>query len=416
VTPGLVLLAAALAAGLPAAPEDAAEGRAAEAPPAVPADAATVGRVVLFDDVEVFLAIGADSAAAEGEAERVRGVLRDAASARRRGSTLRLAERDGAGLLLVDSVEVLSLHAENRVDPASSPLANALALEEALRRAQERDAATTWSEDELLLRLLLGIVFPISLLAVLRLTRLAVTRWERSWRRTARRWLDREAERRGVEAGRGPGRAVVRVVAGVVRFGAFGGTVVAMSLVWFALFPQTRELAGALLAALVEPFLALLGGTARGGLHLVYSAAVFLLAARASAWIGRRQAEGAGLLGDPLLAFPLRLCAWVLAVFLVLLPYPGAPRVLGVGLLLLALLGALVAARPLIEEIAAGLYVHAHYDLREGRVLRIDDVPGAVVGARLTHLEVARDDGRHSIPYSRILRADVTYGGGTTGS
>lgn len=371
---------------------------------------ALVTRPVLWDGVPVFVAVGPDSAAADREAERVSRVLRDLESAVTLGGTLRLEERGGAGFVRVDSLVALRVGLENRVDTTSTPLANALALQEEMLRSWQRSRAHTWSEDELLLRLLLGIVFPISLLALLRMTRLAMTRWERAWRRSARHWLDRQAERRGAEPGHKTGRNIVRIVAGVMRLSVFTLAVVAMSLLWFALFPQTRPLAVALLSGFVAPFLDLLGGTARGGLHLVYSALVFLAAVRANAWIGRRRASGFGLLSDPLLAFPLRLATWVVAVFLVLLPYPGAPRLLGVGLVLLVLLGGLVAARPLIEEIAAGLYVHAHYDLRRGRPVRIDGASGVVVSSGLTHLEVAREDGRHSIPYSRVLGADVNVG------
>ena len=115
---------------------------------------------------------GADSAAAKVEAAKVTRALAALQARRTRPGTVRLEERDGAGLVLIDSLVALEVRPVNRVDSTVSPLANALRLRERAVAAPLVDQR--WAEEELLLRLLLGVVYPVSLLVLLRLIRFGV--------------------------------------------------------------------------------------------------------------------------------------------------------------------------------------------------------------------------------------------------
>lgn len=115
-----------------------------------------------------------------------------------------------------------------------------------------------------------------------------------------------------------------------------------------------------------------------------------------------------GMLADPVIYFPLRLVIWIVALFFILFPYPGAPRLFAVGVLLIVLLAALLAMRPLIEEIAAGIYLNSTHALKSGDRLTLNDTAYVVVALGLLQLHVMRDDKQHWIPYSRILKADLT--------
>jgi small-conductance mechanosensitive channel len=370
---------------------------------------------VLLDSVEVFMALGTDSIAARAEVERVASILNELRAHAATPEKIRWHERNNTGIILLDSLEVLAVRHENRITPELSPLANALAIrEQILARPAPPTTETGWGEEELLLRLLLGVVYPFSLLVILRLTRTGIRRWEREWRSAALQWLNRIAERRGLSEKDFHGRRLINFLTGVERLVIYGAAAILLSFGWFALFPQTQPLATSLLARIIGPIIDLIGGTARGILLLGYSAMVVLLAY----WITRRLSQqrrmknAPAMLNDPVIYFPLRLVIWLVALFLILFPYPGAPRLFAVGVLLIVLLAALIALRPLIEEIAAGIYLNSTHALKTGDQLTIDGKPYVVVAPGLIHLAVVCDGESHWLPYSKILKADVTIRSG----
>jgi hypothetical protein len=371
------------------------------------------GRValpVMLDSVEVYTALGADSIAVRAEVERVGTILNELRAHAATPEKIRLRERNNFGIILLDSLEVLVVRHENRVDSELSPLANALAIHEQILAvpavAQEKAA---WNEEQLLLRLLLGVIYPFSLLVVLRMTRTGIRRWERDWRSAALQWLSRLAERRGLSEEDMQAKRIINFLTGLERLVLYGMVFILISFTWFALFPQTQPLATSLLARIIGPVLDLIGGTAQGVLLLGYSVLVILLAYWVTHRLSqRRRLDNApAILIDPVIYFPLRVVIWIVALFLILFPYPGAPRLFAIGVLLIVLLAALIALRPLIEEIAAGIYLNSTYALKTGDRLTIDGAPCVVVAPGLVHLYVIRDQENHWLPYTKILKADV---------
>ncbi len=363
----------------------------------------------LLDSVEVYLALGVDSAAARAEAQRVENVLLELRAHAATPERLRLRERESAGILMLDTTAVLIVRPENRVDWQLSPLANAVLIREQVLAAPP-PPASGWDEEDLLLRLLLGVIYPFSLLVVLRMTRLGVLHWERNWRGAALRWLRQMAARRGLSEKDFQAQRIVNFLTGVERLVLYSAIVILISFGWFALFPQTQPLATALLARIIGPLLELIGGTARGVLLLAYSVLVVLLAFWATRHLSqrRRLENPPPLLADPVIYFPLRIVIWIVALFLILFPYPGAPRLFAVGVLLIALLATLMALRPLVEEIATGIYFNSTHALKAGDQLTVEGVVYTVVAPGLVHLEVLRADRRHWLPYSKILKAEHT--------
>jgi hypothetical protein len=362
---------------------------------------------VFLDGALVYVALGGDSAGAIAEVGRLKRVLDSLRVHLDDPSRLRLREHGGTGFLLLDTSAVVVVRPENRADTASSPLANALVLREQLLGKRPPPAAL-WDEEELLLRLLLGVLYPFLLLVVLRLVRTGVRRWERRWRGAVGRWLDELAARRGLSPQDIQGRKVVRLLVALERLALYGGAVLLISFGWFALFPQTRPLATALLAQIIAPLVSLIGLTARSALLLGYTALVVLVARKVTAHLARQRRQGTlpALLTDPVIYFPLRAGIWIAAVFLILFPYPGAPRFFAVGMVLLVLLTALVALRPVIEEVAAGIYLEAAYALKKGDRLTLEGTPCTVVDQGLVHLRIARNGVESWVPYSRILKAE----------
>ena len=370
---------------------------------------------VMLARVEVFVAIGADSIAARAEIERVVSILNELRAHAATPEKIRWRERDNTGIILLDSLEVLAVRHENRINPELSPLANALSIrDQILVKPTPPTTEAGWGEEELLLRLLLGVVYPFSLLVILRLTRTGIRRWERGWRSAALQWLNRLAERRGLSEKDFHSRRLINFLTGLERLVIYGAAALLLSFGWFALFPQTQPLAAALLARIIGPLIDLIGGTARGVLLLGYSALVVLLAY----WITRRLSQqrrmknAPAMLNDPVIYFPLRLVIWLVALFLILFPYPGAPRLFAVGVLLIVLLSALIALRPLIEEIAAGIYLNSTHALKTGDQLTVNGKPYVVMAPGLIHLTVAGDGENHWLPYSKILKADLTVRSG----
>jgi hypothetical protein len=365
---------------------------------------------VVLDSVEVFMAVTTDSVAARAEVKRVEMVLSELRAIAKNSERIRLRERDGAGIILLDTLEVLVVRPENRIDPTLSPLANALTIRDQILAVPPPPTEAAWDEEELLLRLLLGVIYPFSLLVVLRMTRVGIRRWEREWRSAALQWLNRLAERRGLSESAIQGKRIINLLTGIERLLLYSTAFIFISFTWFALFPQTQALATSLLSRIIGPALDLLGGTARGVLLLGYTALVVLLAY----WWTRRLSQqrnsntAPAILSDPVVYFPLRIGIWIVALFFILFPYSGAPRLFAVGVLLITLLAALIAMRPLIEEIAAGLYINSTYALKTGDQLTVGGVPYIAVAPGLIHLHVLHNDESHWIPYSKILKAEVT--------
>ena len=394
--------AATRAQALPAA--GAAPGLAADAP-AIPARRAPVR----LDGLTVFWATAPDSAAAASAADSILAGLLDCRARLRDLERLTVAEQDAGALLRLDAQTVLVLRPENRVDEQRSPLANALALRRQLvlplLTAGER------GEEELALRLFLGVVFPLLLLVVLRTTRYGLRRWERRWRHSLREGLMTLAKRRRLDLPPERIHGILRAVTGLERLVTFGLIATLVAFLWFALFPETRPLALTLLNRGLGPLLDLLGATARGVLGLLYTLFVLALAILANRWLAGRWRRGsADPLGDPALHIPLRTGVWLLAIFLMLFPYAGAPRLFAVILLLLVILVALIAMRPVGEEIACGLYLNATHALRAGDRLRLteDDETLEVLHLGLAQVQVRCEEGERWVPYSRMLKAKLT--------
>lgn len=371
---------------------------------------ARVALPVMLDSIEVYVALGADSSAARAEAGRVEEILAELRATALTPEKILLRERNSAGIIFVDTLEALIVRHENRVYPELSPLANAMAIRDQILAVSAPPADSPWDEEELLLRLLLGVVYPFSLLVVLRLTRTGIVRWERNWRSAALLWLTRLAERRGLSEKDIRGKKIINLLTGIERLVLYGAATILISFGWFALFPQTQLLAASLLNRVIGPIIDLIGGTARGVLLLGYSVVVVLLAYWLTRQISqrRRLSIAPNILADPVIYFPLRIGIWIVALFLILFPYPGAPRLFAVGVLLITLLAALIALRPLIEEIAAGIYINSTYALKTGDQLNVDGTPYVIVAPGLIHLYAVRDETKHWLPYSKILKADLT--------
>jgi len=366
---------------------------------------------VLLDRVEVYRAVAGDSAAARAEVARVENILAELRAHAGEPERIRLRERDLAGILLLDNTEVLAVKMENRAYPELSPLANALALREQVLAAAPRLPAEARSgEEELLLRLLLGIIYPVLLLVVLRMTRFGLYKWERNWRKAALQWMIRFAGRSGLSARDIQARRIISLLSGIERLVVYSLVTILISFAWFALFPQTQALAKDVLNAVIGPALSIIGGTAWALVLILYTLAVFFFTYWLTRQLSRRRSQNTlpGILKDPLVYFVLRIGLWILALFLVLFPYPGVPRLFAVGLLFLSLLAALIALRPLIEEIASGIYFNNIYSLKPGDRLTVDGVPYQVQKPGLIHLRVLRDKKKHWLPYSKILKADLT--------
>lgn len=368
---------------------------------------------VLLDSIEVYVAVGTDSIATAAEASRVEKILSElrlhAATPER--IWLRESRRDGASLILLDSLEVLEIRHENRVDPELSPLANALVLhKQILALPKPPPQETAWNEEELLLRLLLGIVYPFLLLVILRLTRLGILRWEKNWRSAAFDWLAQFAQRRGESETEAQGQRVINFLTGIERLVLYGLALIVISFGWFAMFPQTQPLATSLLMSIIGPIMQLVGMTARSLLLLLYTAAVVFIAFFVNRQLSHRRRSSAGpaLLHDPVVYFPLRIVIWIVALFFILFPYPGAPRLFAVGVLLIVLLAALIALRPLVEEIAAGIYLNSAHAIKTGDQLTVDGAPYVAIAPGLIHVQVVRDEEIHWLPYSKLLKADLT--------
>ncbi len=319
---------------------------------------------------------------------------------------LRLREQNGHGVLFLDHGKEIVVKPENCVQPQFSPLANALMMRDWL---VQHAVKPPWDEEELLLRLLLGIVFPFLLIVILRLTRLGLRNWEREWRSAVLQWIKKQAEQRGMASPGEPGKRVVRILLGLERLLFFSAIVVLVSFTWFTLFPQTRSLAASLIARIVEPVLSLLGDAVHALLLIFYTIAILALAHWADRHLTqRRKLPGLpDIFQDPLVYFPIRISIWIMSLFLVFFPYPGAPRIFALSVLLIAFLTGLLALRPILEEISAGIWVSRHYRLEPGDSFLLDKQRYLLISYHLAHLLVECDQEARILPYSRIIKSEL---------
>jgi small-conductance mechanosensitive channel len=365
---------------------------------------------VLLNNTPVYLVTAADSAQARIELNRVEKIIDTLRWYVREPERIKLHELQGAGIISLDSTDLLVVSARNRVFPELSPLANALALRNQILAApQIYSPAVNWLEEEFLLRLLLGIIYPVSLLIVLRLVRRAIHDWERNWRKALLYWLRRVAEKRNLAEKQLQSQRIVNFVVGLERLFIYSTILILLSLIWFALFPQTQELAKLFLTIIVTPFIDLLGITAKSLLLIFYTLLVLFVAYRLIRFIRQKKYWSGKLavLFHPELRFPLQVSVWILAFFLILFPYSGVPRLLAVGLIGLTLLAALIALRPLIEEIAAGIYLKSTYSFRVDSPVTVNGVAYTIVSTGLIHMQVRYGNEVHWLPYRFVLNADL---------
>lgn len=268
----------------------------------------------------------------------------------------------------------------------------------------------TYNEEELLLRLLVGIVFPVLILVVLRLTRHGLRRWENRWRAQASQWLEGLLSRNGLRNSASKAGKAVSIILGLERILASAAALILLSIAWFVLFPQTRPLAQEFVQSILGPVLGLLGKILQALLLILYSVGLLLLARFASRYLAgkiKRKQPGT-LLSLSLFSVPLRIGVWLLAAFLFLLPYPGMPRVFAVGLLIVALILVVFASRPLIEEVAIGLYLHSELGLAKGGGLKIDGEQYTILDLKPIHALLEKEGEALYIPYSRIKKATLS--------
>jgi len=375
--------------------------------PALAQDSRPISILVSLEDSPLYKCIAADSATANVEAGRIRQLLEQMQAAAVQPEKLRLYEENSNGVLFLDSSKVIVVKPENRIRVEFSPLANALIMRDWLI---QHAIKPPWNEEELLLRLLLGIVFPFSLIVILRLTRLGIRKWERNWRMTALQWFVKQAEKRRVPNSSGYGKQIVHILLGLERLIFFSGTVVLVSFSWFTLFPQTRPLAASLVERIVGPVFSLLGDAVHALLLLLYIIAILILAR----WVDHqliRQRKLPGILKffqDSLIHIPIRLSVWIMALFLILFPFPGAPRMFAVGLLFITLVTGFLALRPIIEEISAGIWIGRHFQLKPGDVFVMGNQEYTLISFHLVHLIAECDKQRRFLPYSKIIKSEFS--------
>ncbi len=365
-----------------------------------------VVRTVQIDGMLLYRVVDDDSARDEAHAVWIEQLLEEMRVAAAEPEAVQLREENGLGMVYLDSSRVLVVKPENRVRTELSPLGNALMIRQWL---VEHAVTPPWGEEELLLRLLLGFVFPFSLIAILRMTRLGIRNWERRWRTAALQWLIKQAKRRGISDSIAYSKRLVRMFLSLERLVFFTGIVFLVSLSWFTLFPQTRTLATSLVDRVVGPALSLLGDTIHALLLIVYILLVLVLAYWLDNQLIRRRkiSDVPEYLLDPVIYFPLRLAIWIIALFMVLFPFPGAPRIFALGILFLALITGLLAVRPIIEEISAGIWFSRHYQLKPGDRFKLGEEEYTLVSFHLTNLRALGGDQHRFIPYSRLLKSEL---------
>ena len=275
--------------------------------------------------------------------------------------------------------------------------------------APASEATAGYGEEELLLRFFLGIVFPVLILVVLRMARYGIRRWETRWRHSATLWIEGSLKNRGLADYAGVGRKIINALLGIERILVFSFLTLFISLLWFALFPQTRALAIEFASGIVEPVLRWFGKALNGLFLIAYSIAVVVFAIAANRYLsGRfRKKPTREFLTNPVLLLPLRASVWLIALFLCLFPYSGIPRFFAVGLLLIALFVVLFAMRPILEEIAIGFYLNSTFRFQKGEDWMIDGDIYTVVDRGSAHARMERNGRQYYLPYSKLMKATL---------
>ncbi len=281
----------------------------------------------------------------------------------------------------------------------------------------------TYNEGELILRLLVGVVFPVLILVVLRLTRIALGRWENRWRPGAVSWFKGIYKKGNLTKTDKKAENTVSFLVALGRILIVVLLVILLSVAWFALFPQTRPLAGEFANGLLQPLLDFAGQFFRLLLTLLYAALLFFGAFFGNRYLSRniREKHPDSPFALPLYSTLMQICIWLFAIFLCLLPYPGLPRIFAIGILLLTLLVAVLATRPLTEEMAIGTSLKASLGLTRGTRLRLEGEDCRVVDLKPLQIALEMEDhkgGQVLIPYSRLLKArisDIEPGAPTAG-
>lgn len=268
----------------------------------------------------------------------------------------------------------------------------------------------SYNEEELLLRLLLGLVFPFLLLVSLRMTRLGLAKWEKRWSGEAEKWFSDLLDRGGSLHSQNISRRIVRFLLGAERVAVFSALVLLISVAWFILFPQTRPLALDLARTVLAPILDLAGRALGRAVLVLYSIALFAVALIATRHISGRskRKNGEGYFAQPIFAVPLKIMVWLAAFFLFLFPYPGIARIFAVGILIAAFLVAFLALRPIIEEVAIGIFLSFSLGLRKGAELGLDSRYYPILELRSTHLLILKDGEPVAYPYSLLLKSETS--------
>ncbi len=261
---------------------------------------------------------------------------------------------------------------------------------------------------------LIGVLYPLLLLVGVRLLRIG----SRKARATLRRRLDAWAvwlKGAGLPDGRVQLlRRSASLGARLLELAAYLLCIYAFSLYFFLLIPGTREFGIGMAAQLWPPLRAALVLAVRGFTFLAFAAIVFLAARWAIPRLRARLGAEVARPGTPEereRLIVLRSAVWLaraLAVVVVIAVLPGPGRTIGLLVLGFAAVVALLAARRLLENLAAGFTVGRAVGARRGARVACDGCEGTVEEWTLTGLRLRADDGRIvHLPYRRCEEAPL---------
>ncbi len=268
------------------------------------------------------------------------------------------------------------------------------------------------SPEELGLRALVGLLYPLLLLVGIRLVRMALRRARTA---LAHRLDDGESWLLAAGIPEQRARALRRsgdLASRVAELAVYLLFVYAFSSYFFVLFPETRTLGLGLLELLWPPIRAAFVLAFR---TLTYTAFALLVALGAR-WLVRRIRSRLGAeVARPAspqererLVVLRALVSTVafLAVLVVLAVLPGPGKVLGAVLLLVMAAVILIALRRSLENVAAGFVVGRSLAARRGGRLRIGSLHGTVEEWAATGIRLVTDAGEQVfVPY-RILEQE----------
>jgi hypothetical protein len=274
--------------------------------------------------------------------------------------------------------------------------------------------SSPWLAEDLAVRALVGLLFPLLLIAGVRLIHLGLRSTRRRYRRhveQSERWLA------GAGIGRGGRTATRRWSSGVWRVGELAlqlAFAYAFSSYYLLLFPETRELGTGLLATIWPPL--------REALFLAFTALTYLafgvIVWAAARWAITRLRER---LGDEVArpATPLereRLIALralvgmvgFFGVVVVVAVLPGPGQLVGGGLVLVLAATVLLGLRRTLENVAAGFVAGRIVCSPRGTPIRIGELAGVVEEWTATCLRLRTDAGEAIVPY-RLLEEEPVF-------